>query len=399
MTTSRGLKLVTLPTGCGYGDAAAEYAAGFDALGVPVGWYPITLSRAEPIDKAQSLGTTNAAIRGQLALLWRQAIDYDCFLLDIPPPAWHQHLFDAENGKRAFSYVTWEVDDLPEDWPPALNIYERVFVPSEFNRTTFLKHGVTVPIDVVPHVARKVVPVREGSYLDSIADDDFVFYTIGVWTTRKALEETVRTYLDTFSTDEKVVLVIKTDVVNHIELAAMNYRQTSTGPKHIGTTWWALAQIFADYDNPARVHMIAENIPPRDIDHLHTRGNCYVGLTRSEGWGLPAFDALLFGNPVIMPNWGGQRDYLGDDYPLSIHYSLESTLNSPDDHCHMRSASAHWAEPNCAHAGELMRWVFENRDQANALARDHQVDLQKRFAPRVVCRKLAELMGFEMARG
>ncbi len=398
MSTSHGLKLVALPTGCGYGDAAAEYAVGLDALGIPVSWHPVTFDRAELIEKDQCLATTAAVIRDQLEPLWRQAIDYDVFLLDMPPPALHRALLKKESVKHAFSYVTWEVDDLPDDWPPALNIYERVFVPSEFNRKTLLEHGVTVPIDVVPHVARKVVHVREGSYLDPIADDDFMFYTIGVWTTRKALEETVRTYLDTFRADEKVVLVIKTDVINHIELAAMNYRQTSTGPKHIGTTWWALAQIFADYDNPARVHMIAQNIPPGDIDHLNTRGDCYVGLTRSEGWGLPAFDALLFGNPVIMTGWSGQLEYLGDDYPLAIRYSLESTLNSPDDHCHMRSQNAHWAEPDCAHAAELMRWVFENRDAADAIAKDRQADLTKRFAPEVICRQLAELMGFAIPK-
>jgi glycosyltransferase involved in cell wall biosynthesis len=314
----------------------------------------------------------------------------------MPPPTLHQPLLDRESGKRPFAYATWEVDDLPERWPPALNLYERVFVPSEFNRKTFAEHGVTVPIDVVPHVARQVVPVPEGSYLDPIASDDFVFYTIGVWTTRKALEETVRAYLDTFDAKEKVVLVIKTDVLNHIAFAAMTFEETSKGPGHLGTSWWALAQILAEYDNPARVHLINENIPPQDIDHLHTRGDCYVSLTRSEGWGLPAFDAFLFGNPVIMTGWSGQLDYLGDDYPLSVRYSLETTMNSPDDHCHMRSQTAHWAEPDCAHAGELMRWVIENRQQANAIAKDRHDDLRKRFAPEIVCRQLAQLMGFDI---
>ena len=397
MEPSRGLKIVTLPTGCGYGDAAAEHAAGLDALGVPVSWHPVTFNEAELIKKTQSLATTNAVIRDRLALLWRQAIDYDCFLLDMPPPALHQRLLDAERGKRAFTYATWEVDDLPDDWAPALNMYERVFVTSEFNRKIFLDHGVTVPVDVVPNVARKVVPVAEGSFLDPIADDDLVFYTIGVWTTRKALRETIRAYLDTFHADEKVVLVVKTDVLNHIELATMTSRQTSTAPRHLGTSWWALAQILADYANPARVHLISQNIPPRDIDHLHTRGDCYVSLTRGEGWGLPAFDALLFGNPVIMTGWSGQLDYLGDDYPLSVRYSLETTMNAPNDNCHMRSESAHWADADCGHAGKLMRWVFENREQASAIATDRQAQLRKRFAPEVVSRKLAQLMGFDSA--
>ena len=145
------------------------------------------------------------------------------------------------------------------------------------------------------------------------------------------------------------------------------------------------------------MHLISQNIPPRDIDHLHTRGDCYVSLTRGEGWGLPAFDALLFGNPVIITGWSGQLDYLGDDYPLSVRYSLETTMNAPNDNCHMRSESAHWADADCGHAGKLMRWVFENREQASAIAKDRQAQLRKRFAPEVVCRTLAQLMGFDTA--
>ncbi len=394
MSKPFGLKFITLIPGSGYGDAAGEYLAGLDALGIPVTWMPTINNTAECLDQTRSRNDLQDAIHDRVGGLWQRPLDCSALLLNVPPSYWHEYWLRAEPKLHPFTYVAWEVDRLPTDWPPALNPYERVFVPSEFNRRTFVADGVTTAVDVLPHIARRVEPAPGGPAWGTVHDDDFVFYTVGAWTTRKALEETIRAYLDTFSDRERVALIVKTEPVNQIEYQALPKAARAAAPTHLATTWWTLARILADYRHPAKIHLIADRVPPREIDRLHTRGDCFVSLTRSEGWGLGAFDAALFGNPVIITGWGGQLDYLGADHPLLVRYRLEATIHSPDDGYFFRAPDVHWARADRRHAGELMRSVFENPEPARRQARARQAELQTRFAPTAVCRRFADLMGF-----
>lgn len=157
-----------------------------------------------------------------------------------------------------------------------------------------------------------------------------------------------------------------------------------------------VAKIIAEHPNPAKVHLIAESVSATEIDRLHTRGDCFLSLTRSEGWGLGSFDAALFGNPVIITGWGGQLDYLGRDYPYLIDYDMQPTMVSPPDGCFLRVKEAVWAHADQTHARFQMRKIFEDQKDAKSVAQELQSVLQQKYAPKIVCSRLARLMGFSV---
>ncbi len=391
-----GLQVVTLPPGCGYGDAASEYIAGLSALGVPVTWIPTNANSAKIGGLARCRRDLHESISQDLLALRRRPLECSAILVNVPPHHWHLYWRQAEPELRPFTYIAWEVERVPDEWPAALNLYERVFVPSRFNQRALVAGGVTAAVDVVPHVARDVAPVFGGPSWGAITDADFVFYTIGAWTSRKAMEETIRAYLDAFSADDRVALIVKTEPVNQVAYRALPERQRKTAPSHVAMVWLTLAQIMADYARPPKVHLVAEGISAREIDRLHTRGDCFISLTRSEGWGLGPFDAALFGNPVIITGWGGHLDYLGAGYPFLVRYDMEATAQSAPDGYHLNAKDAHWARADRRHASELMRLVFENRDWASSVARALQPQLRASYASGRVCRRLARLMGFDV---
>lgn len=397
MSRPRGVKLVSLLPGSGYGNAALEYLHGLDRLGVPVTWTPITDGRWGRRVRKASERWLPEGYGERTERLRRRRIPYDVLLLDFPPPGWHARWLRKERRARPFAYATWEADRLPPDWAPVLDRFDAVLVPSRFNRDVFVASGVSTPIWVVPHVARRVNPPADeecrGGW-GQVSDEDFVFYTIGTWTTRKALEETVRAYLETFRSDEAVALIVKTDVVDQIAVTAMTSAQRRSSPRHHGTTWWTLARILRDYPRPAKVHLIAGGLPLSEIDRLHARGDCFLLLSRGEGWGLGAFEAATCGKPSIATGWGGPLDYLGEDYPLLVDYALEPASWSPRDG-HFPDWSARWARPDYRQAGERMRWAFENRAAARELGADLAENVRRRFAPESVCRRLAGLLGFD----
>jgi len=142
--------------------------------------------------------------------------------------------------------------------------------------------------------------------------------------------------------------------------------------------------------------LIVRRLRPPDIDRLHTRGDCFLSLTRSEGWGLGAFDAANFGNPVVVTGWGGHLDYLGADYPYLVDYELEPTAMAADDGWFKPSNDSNWARADQGHAGQLMRTVFEHRKAARDVANQLQPVLQKRYSSERICRRMARLMGFQL---
>jgi hypothetical protein len=393
-----GLKVVTLTPGCGYGDAGSEYIAGLSALGVPVTWTPTMANSAEVLRLEKSCRYLHDVISQDLLALWQRPLDCSAILVNIPPVYWHLYWRQAEPDLRPFTYIAWEVERVPDEWLAALNLYERVFVPSRFNQRALVAGGVSAVVDVVPHIARDVIPVLDGPSWGAITDVDFAFYTIGAWTTRKAMEETIRAYLDAFDADDRVALIVKTEPVNQIAYRALPERERKTAPSHVAMVWFTLAQIMADYARPPKVHLVARGISAREIDRLHTRGDCFISLTRSEGWGLGPFDAALFGNPVVITGWGGHLDYLGADYPFLVRYDLEPTARSAPDGYYLHAEDAYWARADRRHASELMRFVFENRDWASSVARAMQPQLRASYASRRVCRRLARLMGFDVER-
>ena len=57
--------------------------------------------------------------------------------------------------------------------------------------------------------------------------------------------------------------------------------------------------------------MIAdEGLSDGEMLALHERGDCFVSLARTEGWGLGTFDAARLGKPVVTTDYGGQLDFL-----------------------------------------------------------------------------------------
>ncbi|HEX5585875.1 MAG TPA: hypothetical protein VFZ17_01070, partial [Acidimicrobiia bacterium] len=192
------------------------------------------------------------------------------------------------DGGPLVGHTVWETDRIPGHWPPLLNAVDRVIVPSEWNRSVFQAGGVRVPIRVVPHVACEPVLATDDAVAAlGVPDDVTVFYSIGRWDERKAMFHVVRAFLDAFTADDPVVLVVKTGVLSEMRPPD---EWGATSPLAL-TTGWQVAEIVRRYPRPARIQLAVDRWPEERIAALHTRGDCFVGLARGEGWGIGAFDA------------------------------------------------------------------------------------------------------------
>lgn len=284
-------------------------------------------------------------------------------------------------------HTVWETDRLPAHWRPLLDTADLIVVPTAWNRELLERSGVRPPVRVAPHVVTQ--PQRAASEAWSeLPADAFVVYTIAPWTARKSLAQTVRAYQQAFAGRDDTVLVIKTSPEDFADP-----HPWSVNPVAPGTTAWALARILAEFADPAPVRLVTGVLLERDLEALHTRGDCYLSLCRSEGWGYPPFDACAWGNPVVITGFGGQLDYLDAGSAFLVDYELVPVDDPAGGASY--TPDQHWAEPSVEHAASLLRQVRAEPAEAAGRAARAQRRVLSDFAPATVARAflgaLAEL--------
>jgi glycosyltransferase involved in cell wall biosynthesis len=279
-------------------------------------------------------------------------------------------------GTPLVGHTVWETDRLPTHWPALLEQADLVVLPTEWNREVFRRSGVRAPIAVAPHIAAGPHAASSAVW-NAIPDSAFVVYSIAPWTARKALGHVVRAYQSAFAGRDDTLLVLKTSAEDFTLP-----RDGPGGPAAPGTTAWALARLLGAVASPAPVRLVTGVLEERDLDALHTRGDCYVSLCRSEGWGNPPFDAAAWGNPVVITGYGGQLDYLGAESAFLVDYELVPVEDPRGGGSY--TPDQHWAEPSVEHAAALLRQVEAQPADARARAAKARERVLSEFAAPVV---------------
>jgi glycosyltransferase involved in cell wall biosynthesis len=385
-----GVRWISPSPGDGFGDASQQYLLALESLGVPVTWTPLEWLPGTPEPRAV------ATYHGPMGHLAHRAIEHDTVAVHYPPDRGRRWL-EETSGRRAVALTTWETDRVPFGWAQHIEAFDAVLVPSTFNRGTLLASGCRAAVHVVPYCARPHQAVEPARY--ERIGDRFLFYTIGTWSSRKAMADTVTAFLDAFGANEDVALVVKTSPFDQQEVArARRGHGAHTSRKWAQATWPAFAALLAGRKNVPEIFLIADNIPATAVDALHARGDCFLSLTRAEGWGLCIADALLFGNPVVVTGWGGQLDYLGADYPLLVDYDLVPTTTDPSDDWFEAREEYQWARARHDHAVELLRWVASHREEASAIGRRAGARIAHEFSPERVGRQLLDALSVRSTR-
>ncbi len=353
-----GVRWLSVGPGSGLGDASEAYIGGLRSAGVPVTW---TLLGWPSVAWEANYGpVTGGGLDGlSHGDIVEVAVPHDTVVV-CSTPLWHDQLSSESDGRQLVAFTTWETDRLPAESVAILNRYDRILVPSRFNAEVFAASGVTTPLRVVPHIARRSAwqtpPPHQGK---------FVFYLIATWTTRKAVLDVVSAYLAAFTAADDVLLRIHTTPEDLIARARAA-REGLSSESHHRATWFTLAKALAGHTNASEISLSTNRLTRKEIDSLHTHGDCFVSLSRGEGWGLGAFDAGAFGKPVVVTGWGGTREFLPDDYPYFVDYELVPTTSEEADDWWHPHAGEQWAKADTEHAAELLRHVFENREEARA---------------------------------
>jgi glycosyltransferase involved in cell wall biosynthesis len=384
-----GIRWLAYGPGSGYGDASVAHLTGLREAGVPVSWTPLgwpsTRWPGAPLGPVEAKDPTlDPSVHTDIANL---EIEHDTVVVSSTP-LWHDELVREAAGRPLVAHSTWETDLLPGSFVDILNRYDAVLVPSRHNEAVFTASGVTRPVRVVPHALR-----RERAPRPRPDDDRFVFYVVATWTARKAILDTALAFAEAFSDADPVSLVVHTTAEDLIARRRIEDGEPPAGPR-AGTTWFTLANALAGRDRLPDIRLSTRKLSPPEVDALHDRYHCLVSLSRGEGWGLAAFDALAAGNPVVVVRWGGHCDFVPADYPYCAAYELVDTVTDPPDVWTRSEPVGRWARVDRPHAASLLREVFEHRDEARGWGEELSRRVRREFSrERVTATLLAALAG------
>lgn len=418
-TTRPWIEYVSYADASGYGQAAAGYVRLLVQAGWAVHWVP-WLSAALWGGRTQPGRVQAECALGRAAVMARSLGPGGQWLRDLlaatqtPPPAGHRvvrvlHTLPRfwpallaqatpEQQAQGLTHVgmtVWETDRLPADWLPALRGVQRLVVPCQHNQqvvqTARAEHAGLPPVFVAPHARRQALQPPPPPRLTGLAQwlgiqpNDHVFYTINAWDPRKRLGQLIDGFARTFTADEPAVLVVKTNRRAWFDdpLAPDSQRDV---PHMVQTI---LNRVAAETGRPpGRVALMAQDeVADSVIDGIHTLGHTFVTWSRCEGFGLGSYDAACLGKPVIAVNYGGPRDYLGDDVGDArlglIPYRLVPC--QPIAGFGWFDDQQKWPEPDDTQALALMRDALQRPQVWHAQAQARAQQLAQTFADAPLC--------------
>lgn len=343
----------------GFAMAARGYIKGLTALGVRVAYNYLKGTNDEEPESEDELINSICEDHGDL---------------DMPQVIWAQApYFNKNSGKYKIGHPEFEGEPVPESWVVECNRMNEIWVPTNWDREKFRKAGVSVPIFVfgqgidVDYFHPNIAP------MNFEAKEHFKFICNAAWDPRKNLPNLIRAFKMEFKNNEDVCLVIKT-----INMGLVEDIQKE------------VEKIKYDEDS-AQVYIKEAGLNKEELGSLYTAGDCFVLPTHGEAWGLPLFEALACGIPVITTGWGAPDELLRDENgePLPGVHFIKSTKSLADTN-YVYLQKSYWAEPSIPDLMKQMRYAFEHKDEEKAKALETSKLIRKKFSWEEVCKPIKE---------
>jgi len=330
----------------GYAKAAKGYIYDFYKQGHHVDWLPLKFDQSVECRTELDLICKGLQIE-------HTDLKYDEIYLHCTPDLWpsYREVYgETFKDTKVIGYSVWETETLHHSWVPLINEnVDLLQVPSEYNKRVYIESGITVPIEIKPHLFFKeelpniddvnIVSI-DGKKLDN---NRFTFYNISEFNERKGIIDSLEVFDKVFNNNKDVQFLIKTHYKDY----------TEENKKYV-------LDKLNEYIIKPNIFIIVEKLSQKELLSFHSVGDCYFSMHRGEAFGLVLHEAYNYGKKIATNAYGGQEDFLGKDYPYLINYNIKNVKNMGEfnkwyDSLHL------WGVPCKNHAEQILRKVYDER--------------------------------------
>jgi len=299
-----------------------------------------------------------------------------------------------------------ETTKIAPQWIEKSMAMDKIIVPSEhakygFDNTQYVakndetgEEGVfknQTPVEVVHYPVKDTKPSKLKLDLDS----DFNFLTIAQWGPRKNLENTIKWFVEEFK-DEEVGLIVKTSKRRNNVADRNNCKES-------------IEKLLAGYqDRKCKVHLLHGNLTEEEMSGLYThpKVKSIVTATHGEGFGLPLFEAVYNGIPVIAPNWSGHVDFLYAEkkdkkgkvkskaHFTKVDYDIAPVQPSAVWNGVLQ-ADSQWCHPKAVSFKGALREVYKNYGPKKSEAKKLAKHIIEKFNEKDIYKKIATIVNGE----
>ena len=334
----------------GYATAARGYIRALHEAGANLVVRPVRYDQADP-------GTAYKITDLERDLLRKDLKDVDVVIQHLTP-----NEMRPAAGKVNIAVVAWETNRIPGYWAEKLNQFDAVITFCDASVEAFRSSGVTVPVHKIPHTfdissytlddVEEIVSPSEPSFLS----DRFVFYNISQFSQKKGIDSLLRSYFGAFhGKQDDVVLLLKT----YVNMAGRSQEQEKLRA-YVNSVKQGM-RLPADGYPP--VMLVTKTLTEEQIRKIHKTGDAYVCSSRGEGWCIPAFDALTYGNKLVTTTWGGMGEFaVGKNNVYEVDYSMQPLVGQNHADPELYTSADLIAEPSVKSMMDQMTAAYNDRD-------------------------------------
>jgi hypothetical protein len=358
-----GLQVVVaglMRDGLGLGEAARGYVRALSAAGHHVSQHTVRLpGRLSPHGDPGPDGLVHVPEVSADA-------EADAVIVCLNPP--EIELLRASGGRLPAGRAVvgawaWEVDPLPEDWPASPQRLDELWVHSE-SVARVVRRAVDVEVAVVPPPVAALpdgpVPAAVAERSDAGRPWFVALADAASALSRKNPAGAIEAFIRAFPQQDGPLLVVKV---------------WGGDGDPIGVD--ALRALAAGRDD---VVVLDEWLDRTHLAGLVGGASCLISLHRAEGFGLPVFEALASGVPVVVSDTGGPGDLLD---PEVAHLVLGAPSAVPEGVAAYPTGSR-WSTPDLGAAAEAIRRVWDEPAAARRTAEEGRALVADRLDARAV---------------
>jgi hypothetical protein len=116
--------------------------------------------------------------------------------------------------------------------------------------------------------------------------------------------------------------------------------------------------------------------------------DAFLSLHGSEGWGLPVFEAMMLGKPVILTAYSGPMDYARRSNSLFTSYVLRELGQNMGPY----NEGDPMALANESHAYDHMQWLLGNPQRGRHIGARAKKTVRKHLSKQVIGARIGKIL-------
>lgn len=341
----------------GLGEGARRLLKSMEAVGIPfkvikdvkVGWH-------RNLDKTYS----------------EEVLDQDYYPINLVYTNPDAHIINNIISSLGYQYFqnqynigfwAWELRKFPPDWEFAFDLFDEIWTLSNHCAESISAVSPLPVIKVMPSLELPKPSLKRNEL--NLPEDKFIFlfmFDFHSSLERKNPTGTIEAFKRAFGkSNEDVVLLIKS-----------SNAKWQTQKRDL---------LYSIAEGWPSIQFMDAHLSKTEVNSLIYNCDCYVSLHRAEGFGLTPAEAMFYGKPVIATGYSSNIEFMNVANSFLVKYDLVAT---PEGVAGLYRKGDIWAEPDIDHAASLMRYIFNNYQEALKVGEKASRNVRSLLSPQAI---------------